>query len=301
VRRQARAAEDGFSSPLLPGVRASADAERLAQELAFSHGRLRSLEGDAGATAAPGFYAELRAASASGAEAPVAGAGATAGVGTGGGGGERVERAFWGCFLTAYLCPLDDHDAFAGIRAALAASSGPGDPPDLDGAPVGPRGSYDPARGAATLRAYRGWVEQAGSQADAFGGDPGWTPQRRFERVFERLALPGLQRAARYELLVLLGALGLCPLEADALHVAAGRGADAEDATTLAAKRIFAIGDVQLLERRARAVAEAAGTPLAALDLALANWGAEQRATLGFGADASDEQTLSRARDAFGL
>jgi hypothetical protein len=282
VRRQQRAVEDGFSNPLLPGVRASADAERLAQELAFSQGRLRSLEGAPEAPAAPGFYVELRA------PAP------------GGEGGEQVERAFWACFLTAYLCPLQDAEPFAGIRAALSAGP-PGELPDLAEVPLGPRSSHDPARGAATLQAYRSWYGQAGSQASAFTGDSGWTPERRFERMFERLALPGLQRAARYELLVLLGALELCSLQADALHVAGGRAAGAEDATTLAAKRVFAIGDTQLLERRARALAEGVEVPLAALDLALANWGAEQRATLGFDGHLSDEQTLSRARATFGL
>jgi hypothetical protein len=289
VRRQQRAVEDGFSNPLLPGVRASADAERLAQELAFSYGRLRSLEGAPEAPAMPGFYADLR--------VP-----AVAGGAGGAEDGEQAERAFWSCLLTAYLCPLEDAEPFAGIRAALsAAPSASGELPDLSQAPLGPRSSHDPARGGVTLQAYRSWYEQAGSQASAFTGDAGWTPERRFERLFERLALPGLQRAARYELLVLLGALGLRPLQADALHVAGGRGVGAEDATTLAAKRIFAIGDTQLLERRARALAEAVEVPLSALDLALANWGAEQRATLGFDGDASDEQTLSRARAAFGL
>ena len=40
VRRQERAVEDGYSSSLLPGLRASADAARLADELAFSEGTL---------------------------------------------------------------------------------------------------------------------------------------------------------------------------------------------------------------------------------------------------------------------
>ncbi|HXM86024.1 MAG TPA: hypothetical protein VN889_00145, partial [Solirubrobacteraceae bacterium] len=38
ISRQQRAVEDGYGSPLLPGVHASADAERLAGEIAFANG-----------------------------------------------------------------------------------------------------------------------------------------------------------------------------------------------------------------------------------------------------------------------
>ena len=55
--------------------------------------------------------------------------------------------------------------------------------------------SHDPARGARDARAYRAVGARGrpaiGQQA-RFAGDPSWTPQRRFERLFERLALPGL-------------------------------------------------------------------------------------------------------------
>ena len=63
-----------------------------------------------------------------------------------------------------------------------------------------------------------------GTQAAAFTGDPAWSPERRFERLFERLALPGFARAGRYELLVTLGRLGLYELTPDSLHLAAARG-----------------------------------------------------------------------------
>jgi hypothetical protein len=277
VRRQQRAVEDGYSSPLLPGLRASADAARLADELAFSQGRLESLAGTEGAPAAPDLYREVRSLAAAG----------------------ELERACWICFLTAYLCPLEGAEPFAGIERALAA--GVGELPDLTDVPLGPRASHDPARGATTVEAYRAWYGQAGSQAAAFAGDPDWSPARRFERVFERLALPGLKRAARYELLVLLGALGLFELEADSLHLSAARAGGQEDATMLAAKRIFAIGDPLLLERRARALADAAALPVAALELALANWQAEARATLGFPPEAADDETLQLARETLGL
>src|SRR5689334_590504 len=51
VRREGRAVEDGYASPLVPGLRASADAHRLAEELAFSSARLAAL-----AVAPPGAY-----------------------------------------------------------------------------------------------------------------------------------------------------------------------------------------------------------------------------------------------------
>ena len=92
---------------------------------------------------------------------------------------------------------------------------------------------------------------------EAFRGEPTWTPQRRFSRVFERLALPGFARAARFELLTALGAAGRYELEAGELQLTAG-----EDATTEAAKRLLVSGDKLLLERRARDLAEAAEVPL---------------------------------------
>ena len=280
VRHQQRAVEDGYSSSLIPGVRASADAQRLAGELAFAAGQLRLLGGASGAQDAelePDLYAELRALA-----------------------GSDIEQASWACFLIAYLGPLEQpEEPFAGIRLALAHDRAT--LTDLSAVPLGPRSSHDPTRGAETLDAYRAWYQQAGSQAAAFTGDPAWTPQRRFGRVYERLALPGLTRAARYELLVLLGALGLYELQADSLRLATARGAAGEDETTLAAKRVFAIGDQLLLERRAATLAEACGVPLEALAMALANWGSETRVTLGFPPEATAEDVLATARDALGL
>jgi hypothetical protein len=280
VHRQERAVEDGYGSPLVPGLRASADAQRLAEEVAFSSGRLlalRGLIGEAAAQTPPGdLYAQTRALVAT-----------------------DLEQATWSCFLTAYLCPLEGPEPFAGIRQALQVPRG--ELHDLSEIPLGPRTSHDRARGARTLDAYRQWTAQAGSQALAFGGDAGWSPQRRFERLLERSALPGFTRAARYELLMLLGALGAYELEADSLHFSAARAGGGEDPSTLAAKRVFAIGDMLLLDRRAGALAEALGVPVGSLELALSNWGAGERATLGFADDVSDEDALQRARDALGL
>ena len=57
IRRLARGADDGYQSRLLPGLRSSEDAERLADELAFAAARLELLERDP-----PGLYAEVAAA-----------------------------------------------------------------------------------------------------------------------------------------------------------------------------------------------------------------------------------------------
>ncbi len=271
MRREQRALQDGYSCELLPGLGSSQDATRLAGEIAFSTGRLKLL-----ASAPPGLYGRLRELA-----------------------GEDLERATWGCFLSAYLCPLQEGDPFASIETALAGSAGPGEPPDLTGLALGPRSSHDPERGASTLRSYGQWA--GGSQADAFRGDAGWTPERRFERIFERLALPGFARMCRYDLLVTLGRLGLYELRGEDLRLGSGRGAGGGDLSLAAAKRIFAIGDPLLLERRAGALAGALEVPVEALDLALANWQAGERATMGVPPQTLDEGVLERAGTALGI
>lgn len=264
VRREGRAVEDGYSSPLVPGLRASADAQRLADELSFSSARLASL-----AAAPPGAYEQALDAAAGG----------------------DLDRASWIAFVLAYLSPAEDADPFAGVEAVLAAAPDPGAVTRelaglLDEVPRGPRSSHRPGSGTRTLEAYAQWAERSGGQSAAFAGEPGWSPERRFARVFERLALPGLHRGARYELLVSLGRLGVYEERAESLHLGTARGAaGGEDEAALAAKRVFGIGDPLLLDRRAITLAEAAGVPLEALDLALFNWSRPAgagRATLGF-------------------
>ncbi len=278
IHREGRAEDDGYRNSLVPGVRASADAARLAEEIAFASGRLLGLAVDP-----PGLYSEAVEA------IPV-----------------DLERATWICFLTAYLSPLDDgEDPFAGIRAALQAMPGMDAPIAVEALSepgaiaLGPRTSHDRTRGAETLDAYRQWVARAGgSQASAFAGDEAWTPERRFERLFERLALPGFGRMGRYELLVTLGRLGVHRLSADSLHLGGVRGASSEEATIVAAKRVFGIGDPLLLDRRAAALAAAVAVPVEALDLALANWAEPARATMGFPAQTADDGAHERAFDA---
>jgi hypothetical protein len=212
TRKLARAADDGYRNGLVPGLRATADAERLAVALTQAAARIEP----------PGPYPAV-------AEEP------------------DLEQATWLALLLVLAPELSD--------ALLAANPPWGSEPEL------------PAALARTVTAYRAWVERAGSQQAAFTGDAGWSPERRFGRVFERLSLPGFGRAKRYELLVALGAAGRYELAADALHFVE------DDATTLAAKRLLVSGDRMLLERRARDLADASGLPIAALDRGLAVWG----------------------------
>lgn len=282
VHRETRARDDGYDNALVPGLHASDDAARLAEEIAFANGRLLRMH-----AAPPSLFNEIR---------TLAGDG-------------ELERASWLCFLTVYLSPLQGEDPFAGVRLVLdregdgsgLREDAPGrETSPLHGVPLGPRTSHDPARGSETLRAYRQWALHAGSQVQALSGEESWTPQRRFERAFERLALPGFGRMGRYELLVTLGRLGLYAMQADSLHLAVGR-AGLEDLTTIAAKRVLAVGDPIYLERRARAFAQALDVPIDALDLAFANWGTGERATLGFKPDVTDHHALERVREAFDL
>jgi hypothetical protein len=266
VRRLARETEDGFRSGLVPGLRSGSDADRLATELAFATARLERL-----ATDPPGLYAEV---------ADPA---------------HDLEERTWLAFEIAYLGPLDGEAPFDGIARARTTWAS-GQLPVLDGVPTGPRTAHEPARGTRTLEAYRAWAQRAGSQAAAIGGESVWTPERRFARAFERLALPGLGRGARFDLLATLGRLGVYELRAGAL------GFGGTDIVTLAAKRILGIGDSLLLERRAADLAEACGVPLEALDVGFDNWERGTRASLGMApGDEPDPAALESARAALGL
>lgn len=273
VRRLARVADDGFRSGLVPGIRATADAARLAREAAIAAARLDALRRG---PAAPGAYGEA---------ARLAAAG-------------ELEEALWLVALVGVLQPLEgEADPFAEVRRVRVSWSSRV-VPALEGVRTGPRATGDPA----TLPAYRAWAARAGSQGAALAGEPGWTPTRRFDRAFERLALPGLPRGPRYDLLVTVGALGLADLAPASLHLLA----DPRDATLAAAKRVFGIGDPLLVQRRASALAEAAALPAAALDLGLLNWartGAEgeaARITAGVPA-APDPAAETRLREALAV
>jgi hypothetical protein len=266
VRHLARGADDGYHSRLVPGLRSSADAERLAEEIAFAAGRIALLESDP-----PGLYAEIAA------------------------DGDLEERT-WLAFLIAYIGPTEGaDDPFADI-AAIRTTWASGTLPALDGVATGPRTAYDPAHPTRTIDAYRAWAARAGSQAAAFTGEGSWTPERRFARTFERLALPGFHRDARFDLLVTLGRLGVYEARAGMLQFGGG------NEVTLAAKRALGIGDPLLLERRAAELAEACAVELTALDVGLHNWGTGERSGFGVAADAAlDPDSLQAARAALDL
>jgi hypothetical protein len=267
VRRVARAADDGYRSELVPGLRSTEDALRLAEEIGFAAGRIEELG------AAPrGLYEEAAME------------------------GDRDE-ALWLALLIALVGPLDGDDPFATIRAVRVPWAG-GEIPALEGAELGPRsGVHNGAEGERALAAYRAWAERAGGQEGALRGDASWTPERRFERAYERLGtLRGFGRPARFDLLVTLGRLGLLDARAASLHLG-----DSDDAS-LAARRVFGIADKFLLERRSGTLAEEADVPLEALDLALANFGSDRgRATQGASPDAADAAATERAAAALGV
>ncbi len=266
VRRLARGSEDGYRSGLVPGLKSSEDAERLAEELAFAVSRLEVMESEP-----VGLWAEIA--------DPAA----------------DLEERTWLAFLVAYLAPLEDEQPFAAIDAARV-SWASGEMPALEGVATGPRSAYHETRGTVTIAAYRAWAARAGSQAAAFTGEAAWTRERRFERVYERLALPGMLRDARFELLILLGYLSVYELQAGTLRLGGS------DETTLAAKRALGIGDPMLLERRAADLAEACGVPFAALDLGLRNWGVGERVRAGLPVGVEpDPDLIEQVREALGL
>jgi len=260
VRHEARADDDGYRSPLAPGLRSTEDARRLASEIGFAVARLAVL-----AAEPPGAYAKIAAE-------------------------PDLEEATWLAVLTAYLGPLESDQPFSAIEAVRTPW---GALPELEHAELGPRSAHQQSRGTETLAAYRRVATRAGSQELAFTADPTWTAELRFGRIFERLAVPGLHRRARYDLLVTLGRLGRYPLAAPGLLLTE------DDPVTRAAKRVFGIGDRLTLERRAGELAAAAQAPIEALDLALENWARSERITQGVRGVDDDADEL-RARAALG-
>jgi hypothetical protein len=242
VRRLARGVEDGYRSPLVPGLKSSEDADRLAEELAFSATRLSLMEQVAAGTDIPGISPAWR----------------------------------------EIAAPGD-----VAVRSQLAVSS----------VLAGPRGINSGDSPDDVVAGIDAWSARAGSLENAFKGEPSWTPERRFERLFERLGgVRGLSRDTRYGLLTLLGRLGVYEIRAGRLFPSG------ENEATWAAKRALGIGDPLLLERRAADLAQACQVPIEALDLGLHNWGFGTRLTDGLAEDSEpDELLLEQARAALGL
>jgi len=163
VRRLSRAAEDGYHSGLVPGLRSSTDAQRLAEEMAFAATRLERLQSEP-----PGLYAEVADASL------------------------PLEERTWLAFLIAYLGPLDDDAPFAGIERARTAWSA-GEAPRLDDVPLGPRTAHEAGRGRRTIDAYRQWAERAGWLIVLFLGEMlTATAMGYFEKEIERAVVLAL-------------------------------------------------------------------------------------------------------------
>jgi hypothetical protein len=236
VRKLERGTDDGYTSGLVQGLKSSADAERLAEEIAFATTRLVVI-----ATATPAALAAIADSA------------------------RDLEERTW----AAVQWEID---------------------------PAAETVTWESGEGAET---YRAWAERAGSQQAAFTGEAYWTPERRFERIFERLGTLGvLGRDARFDLLVVLGRLGLYELEAGKLLLSG------ENETTWAAKRALGIGDPLLLERRGADLAEACGVPLAALDLGFYNWGVGSVRRTGRGVPDDlepDPDVTAAARGALGV
>ena len=251
VHRVRNSVDDGYRSPLLPGLKSSSEADRLADELAFAATRLRVLE-----SAPPGLYAEV---------ADPAG---------------DVEERTWLAFLIAYLAPLESDDPFASIRAARRPWAS-GERPALEDVETGPRGAHDPAHPYRTIEAYRAWASRAGSQSAAFAwrarvdagaalrpgvraaGPPGPAPRRALRAAREPRAASAYTTSGRAR----------WPSAA----AAAIRLRSPPSARWGSATRCCSSGGRRSWRR-------AAGTPLAALDLGFYNWERGERATVGLGA-----------------
>src|SRR5947209_3993873 len=125
VRRLRRGEDDGYSCSLIPGLRSSEEAHRLAEEIALAANRLKRLGSDP-----PGLYAEV---------ADPA---------------RDVEERTWLAFLIAYLYPLEREDPFSAIAAVRSAWRDAGQL-RLDEVETGPRTAHEAARGLETVNAYR--------------------------------------------------------------------------------------------------------------------------------------------------
>ena len=161
------------------------------------------------------------------------------------------------------------------------------------------RGRRARAAGRARSRARRidpaglsRWAERAGSQAQAFIGDPAWPDQRRFDRAFERLSLPGFGRAA-LRAAGDLGRLGVFEVRPWSLQLSG----DALDPTSWPPSACSASAIRCCCSAARHDLAIGVGVPIEALDLALANWLRPEGERITAGATVGAEGPL---RDAIG-
>jgi hypothetical protein len=232
TKKLERPQDDGYRCNLVPGIRATADAKRLAQALARAISRLQF----------PGPYHAV-------ADQP------------------NSEAATYLAFLLA-LVGREAHDLHEIIVADFQ-SEGNFDvfsQTDNFGALALPVTASIPEHLQKTITAYNAWIQRFGSQKSAFIGEEEWSPTRRFARVFERLAFPNFGRSERFELLVTLNSTEIYELEPDSLFV------PADDDVSIAAKRLLHSGEKLFLERRVRELADGCDVPIAALDYAFWLW-----------------------------
>ena len=264
MRQLHQAAEDGYRSELVTGIKATADAERLASELAFATARLAELAADP-----PALYADIASL-------------------------QDAEEALWLAFLTAYVCPLPDgEDPFANVRDAhvpwASGSFRDWTSPVVRAARPTPRPasarSSPTARGsrAPEARPPRSPASRHGRRSGALTASSSASPCR------------ASAATSAMSCSFSLGRLGLVDLRPASLQFGDGD-------TTIAAKRVFGIGDKILLERRARTLADAVDVPIEALDLALFNWGARGGARATYGSSTVvDEAEREAIADVLGV
>ncbi|MGE4426250.1 MAG: hypothetical protein AB7G37_07355 [Solirubrobacteraceae bacterium] len=242
VTKLARHADDGWRHELLPGIRAAADARDLIARTVQARGRIDRLASDP-----VGPYARA------------ADQATTPGTGP--------DEAAWTLFQIAYYGPLPGAEPFAQIDGLIVGLDDPlPDAETLRAVTVGPRGAHAADRGDATLRAFRDWAARGGGAHAALQAG-GTDPARRFDATYRALALPGFDRAARYEFVLTLGALGLVDVRPWSLLLDAGR-----DPVSVAAKRLLQTGDPVLLQRRLGDLARELDLPVGAFDLGLRLW-----------------------------
>ena len=184
-----------------------------------------------------------------------------------------IEQRSWLAFLLAWLGPLDGDDPFGAIAAARTPWAS-GERPTST--------AWQPARARSRPAARRGRPRRTGpGRPRRLAGRrvrrrAGWTPERRFARVYERLALPGLDRGRSFRPAGDARRAGVYELPPAPCTSAAPTGharcqADPRDRRPAAAGAPLG------------RAGECVRAPLEALDLGFFNWERGARASAGYG------------------